>query len=122
MAAVGGLRLRLVSYNGPRLTQRALDASVAGMNEVLDACVAEGKANHRGWRNRTGRAEKSIKVFQHAIPRSAGKVDGTWGSFDCPYFIFLERRYGTLQGAAEVIYPTLGRRVIKNFQRMAVGG
>jgi hypothetical protein len=120
--AVGGLRLRLVSYNGPRLTQRALDASVAGLNETLDACVGEAKANHRGWRNRTGRAEKSIRVFQHAIPRGTGKADGTWGSFACLYFIYLERRYGTLQGAADVIYPTLGRRVVSNFQRMAVGG
>jgi hypothetical protein len=116
------LRLRLVSYNGPRLTQRAQAASIAGLNETMEACVAEAKMNHRGWRNRTGRAERSIKVLRRASPFGSGCAGGSWGSFDCPYFIYLERRYGTLRGAADVVYPTLGRRVLTNFQRLAVGG
>jgi hypothetical protein len=115
------LRLRLVSYNGPRLTQRAQAASIAGLNETMEACVGEAKTNHRGWRNRTGRAEGSIKVLRRASGFGS-KAGGSWGSWDCPYFIHLERRYGTLRGAADVVYPTLGRRVVTNFQRMAVGG
>ena len=115
------LRLRLVSYNGPRLTQRAQAASIAGLNETMDACVSEGKMNHRGWRNRTGLAEGSIKVLRRASAFGS-KAGGSWGSFGCPYFIYLERRYGTLRGAADVVYPTLGRRVLSNFARMAVGG
>jgi len=122
------LRLRLVSYNGPRLTQRAQAASIAGLNETMDACVSEGKMNHRGWRNRTGRAEASIKVLRRASPFGSGSAGGSWGSGpgsalgDAPYFIYLERRYGTLRGAADVVYPTLGNRVISNFHRLAAGG
>jgi len=86
-------------------------ASKRGIDDVLAAAVNEAKQNHPGWRNITGTAEGSMAIQQPAHEDRRGVV-GRWGSMGVLYMIFLEILHGSaLRHAADVTYPSLGRRI-----------
>jgi hypothetical protein len=100
----------------PRLTHRIEAAIPRAIDDTTAAAAIYAKQNHPGWNNRTGTAEGSIR-FEPARKLATGKYRGSFGSYDVNYFIYLELgargRPGdrTLQRAADVEFPTLGRRL-----------
>lgn len=87
-----------IRHTDPRL----LAAAARVVNRTMFAAVHVARENHRGWQNRTGRAERSIKITRHATPLH---VTGQWGSDGSAYyFLFLELKYATLRAAADEVY------------------
>ena len=98
-------------WNGPKILSRIERAAVLGVNATMAAAVLHAKQNHRGWRNRTGLAEGSVRIqeFARKLP---GEIRGTWGSVNVIYMIWLEIKRGSaLRNAADVEYKGLAGRI-----------
>lgn len=102
-----------MNSDDPRIDEAASEA----LNDMLDQAVDYAKANHNGWVNRTGEAEKSIVVWEYANP---GKLTGSFGGGNdvAYYFKYLEGNYGTLRIAADsVFYQTnMARQMMANLE------
>ena len=102
-----------LKWEGDRLIRKVRSASLKAVNEVMSKAVIQAKRNHPGWRNRTGKAEGSIRIVSFAQP-SRGGVAGLWGSVDTNYMIWLEIKHGSaLRNAADRTYPMLAETVRK---------
>ena len=96
-----GIRIQWdLNPDDPRL-RRTIALVINGM---MKEAVEYAKANHMGWEDRTGEAEKSIRVMDPA-PLSGRRLQGEWGGGNnrAWYFLFLELNYGTLRNAHDVI-------------------
>lgn len=91
-----------LDWRGPRVVDRMRRATRLGINRTISACVAMAKDNH-SWKNRTGTAERSIRIATPAQTGPDGRTIGAWGSVAVKYFWGLE--FGT---AAHVITPQRG--------------
>ena len=106
---------RITEWNGPKISQRAIEAAIEGVDQTTSACVNQAKSDH-GWQNRTGTAEGSIQM-RPAGQTGRSQVTGRWGSFDVDYFIYLEigtafmEGDDTLRRAADHEYPNLADRI-----------
>ena len=79
--------------------ERIGEGFAEAVNEILQEAADYAKANHGGWNNRTGNAERSIQVYKPATPED---VEGDFG-FGVSYGMFLEKRYHTIENAYKVI-------------------
>lgn len=93
-------------------------AIIKGGNDTLTQAVAHAKANHPGWSNVTGAAERSIQVTQQ-MQKSGQTYKGKFGSKGVRYFIWLEIgtafREGdrTIRRAADAVFPRVWDNVRK---------
>ncbi len=77
-----------LNWKGDELLARVEKASRMGINRTMALCVAESKESHP-FTNRTGTAERSIKIAAGA-KSSGGITVGIWGSTLVNYFKYLE--------------------------------
>jgi hypothetical protein len=78
-----------MSWRGPEVIARVRKAERLGINKTMTQAVLTAKSEHP-WRNRTGTAERSIRVAAPA--KTIGSVTvGLWGSLQVGYFLGLER-------------------------------
>lgn len=134
-----------LKWFGKQVTEKMRRAQIAGVNETMGASVIHAKQNH-DWQNRTGTLEGGIGIIDYAGPRPGGGVGGTWGVSDVVYALAQElgatikaktaqalhfeidgehivvkqvtlppRPY--LRPAADTTYPSLARRIRRNFER-----
>jgi hypothetical protein len=107
----------MIEWNGEHIKHKITHAAELGINETMSECVGHAKSNHDGWRNRTGDAERSVRIISVAEPMG-DEVEGTWGSVGVDYVWYLEYLHGSfLRDAAANMYPTLPIR-IKRFMGM----
>ena len=113
-----------VKWNGDNVRRRLEKAARLGINKTMSQCIAIAKASHP-FQNRTGTAERSIRVVVKAITSADGKTLGIWGSMGVGYFRFLEfgtrfmkSNFATLRPTAEKVYPLLQSN-IRDGWRMA---
>lgn len=78
-----------LNWHGDRVIRRMRQATRLGINRTMAAGVAAAKQNHE-WQNRTGTAERSIRVALPAQTGPDGKTIGVWGSVAVKYFWALE--------------------------------
>lgn len=104
-----------LEWRGPQVHGATLEAAAAGVEETLEACVEQAKAD-RSWGDISGEAAASIEHTGAETGR--GGVNGRWGSFGDPYYFpFLEEGTSsieadnTLRRAADAIYPSLPDRI-----------
>lgn len=81
-----------LDWRGPQVVARMRKATRIGINQTMAAGVAMAKQNHT-WKNRTGTAERSIRIATPAQTGPDGKTIGIWGSTAVKYFWGLE--FGT---------------------------
>lgn len=75
-------------WYGDEVKRRVMRAAAIGINRTMAVAVSEAKATHP-WRNRTGTAERSIRIWKGA--QIVGDfVFGVWGSVSVAYFRSLE--------------------------------
>lgn len=79
------------NWYGDDIRKRVEKAARMGVNRTMAVAVAEAKASHP-FTNRTGTAERSIRIVRAAITH-AGETVGLWGSALVDYFKYLE--FGT---------------------------
>lgn len=121
------------------LRKRVRKAQIIGVNQTMSACVIHAKNNH-SWKNQTSVLEGSINIADFAQAKDKG-VKGTWGSRDVRYariheeggeivpvkaqalhFRLPDGTFATvkkvtiparpyLRPAADVHYPSLGKRI-----------
>ena len=106
-----------VRWNGEAIRTAALKASAAGVNATMEAAAKDAQRNTGGWRRRSGRTGRSIRVLTKAFPHAATLI-GYWGSKE-RHAAALFGRYKTLTAAAERVYPSLGRRIRVAFEKLA---
>ena len=105
-----------LKWFGDDIKKKIVKASIMGVNRTMALCVAEAKGNHNGWQNRTGAAERSIRIA-HAAKEIGDHIIGIWGSVQVEYFFWLEfgsalrAGYSTLRLAASKVYPLLPRMI-----------
>lgn len=105
-----------IDWRGAAVTQRVVDAAVAGADETLEAAAEHARTNH-GWQSQSGTAEESIQAQPAEL--QDGQVTGEFGSYgaDAYYFIFLETGSSsidaddTLRRAADAEFPKLADRI-----------
>jgi hypothetical protein len=78
-----------MSWRGPEVIARVQRAARIGINKTMTQAVLTAKNEHP-WRNRTGTAERSIRVASPA-KTIGNETVGIWGSLQVGYFIGLER-------------------------------
>lgn len=139
-----------LKWFGRKVTEKMRRAQVAGVNETLGASVVHAKQNHP-WQNRTGALEGGIQIVEFAAPKEGGGVKGVWGVTDARQARILEEGgtikaksakalhfviggehvvvkqvtippYPYLRPAADETYPSLARRIRRNFERGAPQG
>jgi hypothetical protein len=106
-----------LTWNGPEVQRKVIAAAIQGVEATMTLCVIDAKNNHGGWINRTGNAERSINIYQHARLEPGGEVAGLWGSADVNYFIFLERQYFTLRRSRDRNYRRLMSLIRRAYER-----
>lgn len=77
-----------LNWKGEEVRARVEKAARVGINRTMALCVAESKENHP-FTNRTGTAERSIKIAAAAKTTDNVTV-GIWGSVMVNYFKYLE--------------------------------
>lgn len=98
---------------GHIITDKVEKAILKGGGKTLSQAVESAKKNHPGWRTRTGKAERSIKITRPFEKTGEGKFSGAIGSTGVDYFIWLEigTRFHpgdhTLRRAADRTFPRL---------------
>jgi len=99
---------RIVDWRGQQIVDRLLEAAREAIDEIMgeDVQQAASAAPHR-----TGRLAEEI-VSEPAVI-DGGKVRGKFGSTQRRgfYGLFLERQRPFLRPAADVLFPTLARRI-----------
>ena len=101
-------------WNGQRVKVEVENASVEAIDDVLEECVNDAKADHP-FQNRTGKAEASIQ--RKPATASLTKISGRWGSYRVRYFFYLEvgtskmPAFPTLRPAADRNYPHLAAKI-----------
>lgn len=82
-----------------------------GIDKTMSQAAIYAKNNHRGWSNRTGKAEGSITVIERA--KAIGqRIVGYWGSVNVVYMLWLEIKHGSaLRTSASVNYKNLARNI-----------
>ena len=85
--------------------KRFKKATARAALKMMKEAVAFAKANHQGWQNRTGNAERSIRIIEEPTEQD---TYGEWGaggaSHNAIYFPFLEYKYRTLRHARDAVY------------------
>ena len=141
---------RSLVWKGKAVTARMRQAQIRGVNATMGACVVHAKGSH-AWQNRTGVLEGGIDVVDYAVAVRDG-VRGVWGVRDVIYALIHElggvitpktakalmipqadgsvrfaasvtipaRPY--LRPAADMSYPSLGRRIRVAYDRLGAGG
>ena len=100
-----------VDFRGDELKRKYRRSCEVGINKVMADCVGHSKANHPGWKNRTGLAEGSIKI-QRFASELGGAITGLWGSAQVHYMIWLELKHGSaLRRSADVNYKNLHKYI-----------
>ena len=102
-----GFRL---DWNGAEVQRKVEARAVKAIDRKLSEAVVYAKSNHRGWNNRTGTAEGSVKVQEWAR-RKGNLIIGSWGSRGVNYVLSLEFYRGSfLRNAAKAVYGR-GKRI-----------
>jgi hypothetical protein len=106
-----------LEWEGEKVADVALRASLAGIDETTERTAAHARANHPGWKSVTGEAERSIHT-ERAQMTSDGPKGLVGGGV--PYFIWLELKRGSaLRHAADVTFRGLGDAIAEQFRRLA---
>ena len=106
-----------LKWFGPQIVKDMEKASIKGVNATMAISAVHAKRNHKGWRNRTGKAEGSIRIIAGA-KKSGSAVQGTWGSLGVAYMRWLEFKHGAaLRASAAINYPLLTGNIRKFFNR-----
>ena len=95
-------------------------ACITVVNKTMASAVLYAKRNHPGWKNRTGRAERSVRIAQGARLEGS-RCRGVWGSVGVNYVPRLERYHGMFLSKAQSfalngIAERLRREVRKQFR------
>ena len=111
---------RTMPLNKALLRRRVETACITTVNRTMASGVLYFKQNHAGWKNRTGRAERSVRVVRGARVEGT-RIRGVWGSVGVNYMPRLERFHGmALANAAAFaisgIAERLRREVRKQFR------
>lgn len=102
---------------GEQVQARVEDAAVAAVNATTEAAAAHARANHRGWKNITGKAEASIQSKPARLLRRRIRGSLEAGAGDAFYFLILEVKHGSaLRNAADVEFPNVQERLHQRFQ------
>jgi len=76
-------------WRGDALIKRMKMATAYGINKTMSQAVMQAKETHP-FTNRTGTAERSIRIVSPAQHESSGHTTGFWGSAAVKYFWYLE--------------------------------
>ena len=91
--------------------RRINTGAAEALEEIMEEAVIYAKENHdkigfgskgggfgqgKGWKNISGDAEASIKIYRKGLTKTGKSVVGEWG-FGVYYGLFLELKYGTLR-------------------------
>ena len=99
-----------LQWNGEKIKKDIEDRATKAIDRKLSKAVIEAKQNHKGWQNRTGTAEGSVRVQEWA-KRRGNVILGSWGSIGVGYVLTLELYRGSfLRRAAAKIYGK-GKRI-----------
>lgn len=79
-------------WHGDRVLKRMQQAARFGINRTMVECVVLAKSGHP-FTNRSGMAERSIRIAMPAKTDARGSTAGLWGSMGVKYFRALE--FGT---------------------------
>jgi hypothetical protein len=79
-----------MNWRGDAVILRLRRACRFGVNKTMSQCVLVAKNEHP-WRNRTGTAERSIRIAAPAMTSGDGHTVGIWGSVAVGYFAGLEQ-------------------------------
>jgi hypothetical protein len=90
--------------------------SVDSINETMADAVSHARANHPGWKNISGDAERSIRIIEKARAKPRAVI-GRWGSKGIPYMAKLEFRKGrALIRAADAVYESLRGQIRRRWR------
>ena len=109
-----------LAWKGREIQRAMKRAAVHAVNESLEASVAEAKANHPGWKSRTGKLESSIGVRQEAKVRGS-RVSGMFGAGGRGvwYGKIKEKQTEFLERAADKVLPEISDRLRRAFRNRA---
>lgn len=113
-----------LNWRGNEVKRELARATRIGIDATMQAAVLHAKAKHK-FVNRTGEAERSIRVVDSAR-EERGRIVGRWGSTGIVYFrrlefgfqgtdrlgrVFDQPAFPALRPAAQAEYPNLARRI-----------
>lgn len=114
-----------LKWYGDKVVKRVQKAARFGINKTMTEAVVLSKATHP-FENRTGTAERSIRIVLPAQTGSDNQTIGFWGSVAVGYFWFLEmgteamkKSYATLVPTARKVYPRLAANIREGWARTA---
>lgn len=100
-----------MDWHGDEILERIRRAAEAEIMDTMVRAVQHTKQNHGGWENRTGRAERSIRIIEPAR-RVGSVVRGVWGGMGVVYLRRLEFEHGSaLRNAAAATYAGIAERL-----------
>jgi hypothetical protein len=79
-----------MNWRGDAVITRLRKACRFGVNKTMGQCALVAKNEHP-WHNRTGTAERSIRIAAPAVTSGDGHTVGIWGSVAVGYFAGLEQ-------------------------------
>lgn len=107
---MGVIPKQVFEWNGDKIISQMRRAEVRGLGFTRARAVAHARRNHPGWRNRSRRAQRSIKA-QGKVHRTGNDFSAEWGS-KLFYVFFLELNKGSfLRSAADATYGKLHAKI-----------
>lgn len=108
-----------INWKGKELIKKKNKIVAFAINETVKDAIVYALDHHPEWQYDTGVAENSITQKVFATPKSLVALWGSvWTSLNFSNYVwFLEFKHGSfLRKAADVIYPTLSKRIKKGFK------
>lgn len=106
---------RKLEWWGDQVKREARRAALAGLDDTTQKTAEHAKANHPGWKNVTGEAERSL-MNEPAEMIDRDTARGRVGSTLWRY-LFLELKNGAaLRNAGDVVFPELPDKIRSHFR------
>lgn len=114
---LGSTAIQKLEWKGDQVIKTMQRAELRAAAWVIAACVRHAKRNHPGWKNRSKRAQNSVK--RQNLKRGKDVLQSEWGS-KVWYVLFLELFHGSfLRNAADIYYPMLKVKTREYFEEMS---